>query len=187
MFIMTDDTPNPDVKKFNVGREVCTFGTVRNYTHPDEASDSELAQSLFAHPHIKAVMFGHDFISVTKDSQNDVDWKSLRLDVIDIITDHFLAEKPVFNQTITESKHHEYDAENQEIVNQILELIETKVRPAVAQDGGDITFHGFSNGVVYLKMQGACSGCPSSAVTLKSGIENMLRHYIPEVLEVQPA
>ncbi|MFT6071790.1 MAG: Fe-S cluster biogenesis protein NfuA [Alphaproteobacteria bacterium] len=182
---MTDDTPNPDVKKFNVGRDVCGMGIVKDYTNAEAAQDSELAQSLFAHEHIKAVMFGSNFISVTK--IDDANWETLRLDVIDIITDHFLAEKPVFIHDITTTTEHHYDEADQEIVTQILDLIETKIRPAVAQDGGDITFHGFSKGIVYLKMQGACAGCPSSAVTLKSGIENMLRHYIPEVLEVESA
>lgn len=185
MFIITDDTPNPDVKKFNVGREICNIGIVKDYPNAESANDSELAQSLFAHQSVKAVMFGSDFISVTKLS--DVDWKELRIDIIDIITDHFLAEKPVFIGGTTHQTDYEYNEEDKEIVQQILELIDTKVRPAVAQDGGDIRFHGFDKGIVYLKMQGACSGCPSSTVTLKSGIENMFRHYIPEVIEVRPA
>ncbi len=185
MFIITDDTPNPDVKKFNIGRDVCGVGIVKDYTNAEQATDSELAQNLLAHPSVGGVMFGSDFISVTK--KPDTDWKDLRIDIIDIITDHFLAEKPVFIGNINTITEHHYDEADKEIVNQILELIDSKVRPAVAQDGGDITFHGFDKGIVYLKMQGACSGCPSSSVTLKSGIENMLRHYIPEVLEVRPA
>lgn len=184
MFIMTDDTPNPNVKKFNIGRDICGAGQVKDYPNAEAASDSELAQSLFSHPEVVAVMFGSDFISVTKPDNSD--WQTLRLDVIDIITDHFLAEKPVFVEgtNLSEATEKNYDAADQETVDQILELINDKIRPAVAQDGGDITFHGFTKGIVYLKMQGACSGCPSSAITLKSGIENMLKHYIPEVMEV---
>lgn len=185
MFIITDDTPNPDVKKFNIGRDVCGVGIVKDYPNAESTTDSELAQSLFTHTGVAGVMFGSDFISVTK--KVDSDWKDLRIDIIDIITDHFLAEKPVFTGGTHKVTEHHYDEADKEIVNQILELIDAKVRPAVAQDGGDITFHGFDKGIVYLKMQGACSGCPSSSVTLKSGIENMLRHYIPEVLEVRPA
>jgi Fe-S cluster biogenesis protein NfuA len=185
MFIMTDDTPNPDVKKFNIGRDVCGENIVKDYPNAESATDSELAQSLFTHSDVVAVMFGSNFISVTKKS--DADWASLRIDIIDIITDHFLAEKPVFTGDIKQALFSNYDEADKEIVMQILDLINTKVRPAVAQDGGDIVFHGFDKGIVYLKMQGACSGCPSSSVTLKSGIENMLRHYIPEVLEVRPA
>ena len=184
MFIITDDTPNPDVKKFNIGREICGIGIVKDYPNAESATDSELAQNLLIHNCISAVMFGSNFISVTKKS--DAEWQGLRIDIIDIITDHFLAEKPIFTGDINTITDHHYDESDKEIVNQILELIHTKVRPAVAQDGGDITFHGFDKGVVYLKMQGACSGCPSSSITLKSGIENMLRHYIPEVLEVRP-
>lgn len=185
MFIITDDTPNPDVKKFNVGRDVCGVGIVKDYPNLESANDSELAQNLLMNAHITSVMFGSNFISVTKKPQSD--WQDLRIDIIDIITDHFLAEKPVFIGDMTPETQHHYNEADKEIVTQILQLIDAKVRPAVAQDGGDIVFHGFDKGIVYLKMQGACSGCPSSSITLKSGIENMLRHYIPEVLEVRPA
>jgi Fe-S cluster biogenesis protein NfuA len=188
MFIITDDTPNPNVKKFNIGRDVCNIerlGFVRNYPDATTATDSALAQSLFVLVGVESVMFGKDFISVTKN--DDMSWQDLRIDVIDVITDHFLANKPVFidAEIKEEANNININPQDKEIITQIMDLIETKVRPAVAQDGGDITFQGYHEGVVFVKMQGACSGCPSSTVTLKNGIENMFRLYIPEVTEVR--
>ena len=131
---------------------------------------------------VAAVFFGHDFITITKGA--DHDWYVMKPAILGAIMEHFTAGKPVMNEAaLTQSP--DSDEEDDEIVAQIKELLETRVRPAVAQDGGDITFHGFDQGVVYLEMRGACAGCPSSTATLKMGIENMLRHYIPEVVEVR--
>lgn len=182
MFIQTESTPNPATMKFIPGVEVLTSGTA-DFRDPEEAARSPLAQRLFQVDGIEGVFLAVDFISVTKAETKE--WHALKPAVFGILMEHFSAGRPVLlADSAAEPKHAEEDSE---IVAQIKELLDTRVRPAVAQDGGDIVFHGFENGVVYLHMQGACAGCPSSTATLKMGIENMLKHYIPEVVEVRPS
>ncbi|HEX6440925.1 MAG TPA: NifU family protein [Stellaceae bacterium] len=180
MFIQTEQTPNPATLKFLPGCAVMESGTA-NFTDSSAASRSPLAERLFALPEVTGVFLGADFITVTKNG--DSDWHQLKPAVLAAIMEHFTAGRPVF---IAESGADAAQSgeEDDEVVTQIKELLETRVRPAVAMDGGDIIFHDFEDGVVYLHMQGSCSGCPSSTATLKAGIENMLRHYIPEVREV---
>jgi Fe-S cluster biogenesis protein NfuA len=180
MFIQTEQTPNPATLKFLPGVAVMPTGTA-NFTDPQAASRSPLAERLFTLPEVTGVFLGTDFITVTK--AGDSDWFHLKPAVLGAIMEHFTTGQPVV--TGTEEVAASADAEDDEIVSAIKELLETRVRPAVAQDGGDIIFEDFSDGIVYLHMQGSCSGCPSSTATLKAGIENMLRHYIPEVLEVR--
>ena len=180
MFIQTEQTPNPATLKFLPGRAVMTTGTA-NFTDPATAHGSPLAEHLFSLPEVGGVFFGADFITVTK--QDGGDWYQLKPAILAAIMEHFTAGRPVLLGA--DLPPAASDEEDDEVVSQIKELLETRVRPAVAQDGGDIIFHDFADGVVYLHMQGSCSGCPSSTATLKAGIENMLRHYIPEVVEVQ--
>jgi Fe-S cluster biogenesis protein NfuA len=182
MFIQTEQTPNPATLKFLPGQVVMTTGTA-DFTEAAAAHVSPLAERLFALPQICGVFFGADFITVTK--EDDGDWYQLKPAVLAAIMEHFTAGRPVFAAGADGGGADASDDEDDEIVAQIKELLETRVRPAVAQDGGDIIFHDFEDGVVYLHMQGSCSGCPSSTATLKAGIENMLRHYIPEVVEVR--
>ena len=180
MFIQTEQTPNPATLKFLPGHTVMPKGTA-NFTDAAAAGVSPLAERLFALPHVGGVFFGADFITVTK--QDEGDWYHLKPAILAVIMEHFTAGRPV---TVDgDGADTADDEEDDEIVSQIKELLETRVRPAVAQDGGDIIFHDFEDGVVYLHMQGSCSGCPSSTATLKAGIENMLRHFIPEVVEVR--
>lgn len=184
MFIQTEQTPNPATLKFLPGRDVLPGGA-EDFPTPDSATGkSPLAEQLFTVDGVAAVFFGHDFITVTK--RDDQEWFVLKPAVLGAIMEHFTAGRPILNEG-AEASGPIHDEEDSEIVAQIKELLETRVRPAVAQDGGDIVFHGFESGVVYLSMRGACSGCPSSTATLKMGIENMLRHYIPEVTEVRAA
>ena len=178
MFIQTEATPNPATLKFLPGCDVMTSGTA-NFDAPEKAAPSPLAQRLFEVEGVTGVFLGADFITVTKG--DDRDWDTLKPVILGAVMEHFTAGKPV----MTESAAVADEVDDDGVVMQIKELIETRVRPAVAQDGGDIVFHGFEEGIVYLQMQGACSGCPSSSATLKHGIENMLRHYIPEVMEVR--
>jgi len=182
MFIQTEQTPNPATLKFLPGQVVMATGTA-SFTEAAAAVASPLAERLFALPQICGVFFGADFITVTK--EDDGDWYQLKPTVLAAIMEHFTAGRPVFADGGKGGTADAGDEEDDEIVSQIKELLETRVRPAVAQDGGDIIFHDFEDGVVYLHMQGSCSGCPSSTATLKAGIENMLRHYIPEVVEVR--
>jgi len=182
MFIQTEQTPNPATLKFLPGQVVMATGTA-NFTDAAAAHASPLAERLFALPQICGVFFGADFVTVTK--EDDSDWYQLKPAVLAAIMEHFTAGRPVFADGAEGGTVDASDDEDDEIVSQIKELLETRVRPAVAQDGGDIIFHDFEDGVVYLHMQGSCSGCPSSTATLKAGIENMLRHYIPEVVEVR--
>ncbi len=182
MFIQTEETPNPATLKFLPGREVMDVGTA-DFPNPQTGGNSPLARRLFVIPEIAAVFFGADFITVTKTP--DADWQVMKPVVLGAIMEHFTSGDPVMSEKAG-SVHAEAAEGDDEIVAQIIELLDTRVRPAVAMDGGDIVFHGFENGIVYLHMQGACAGCPSSSATLKMGIENMLRHYIPEVQEVQP-
>jgi Fe-S cluster biogenesis protein NfuA len=182
MFIQTEQTPNPATLKFLPGCTVMTKGTA-NFTDAASARVSPLAERLFAVPEVGGVFFGSDFVTVTK--QDEGDWYHLKPAILAVIMEHFTAERPVMLAENGQATESEEDEEDDEVVAQIKELLETRVRPAVAQDGGDIIFYDFADGVVYLHMQGSCSGCPSSTATLKAGIENMLRHYIPEVVEVR--
>lgn len=180
MFIQTEATPNPDSLKFIPGRIVLETGTA-SFNKGDDCTKSPLAKKLLEIPQVAGVFFANDFITVTKEPQ--ADWYALKPLVLGNIMENFVANLPVLTQDATSAA--KVADSDDPLVQQIQELIDTRVRPAVAQDGGDIIFHSFENGVVYLKMQGACSGCPSSTATLKSGIENMLKYYVPEVLEVR--
>ncbi|HXZ02076.1 MAG TPA: NifU family protein [Stellaceae bacterium] len=179
MFIQTETTPNPATLKFLPGCLVMEQGTA-NFTDPAAAARSPLAQRLLALPGVTGIFLGADFITVSK--HDAADWYQLKPSVLGAIMEHFTSGEPVILETDEAAAEEE---EGDEIVQQIKELLETRVRPAVAQDGGDIIFHSYEGGVVYLYMQGSCSGCPSSTATLKAGIENMLRHYVPEVVEVR--
>ncbi|MCZ6839765.1 MAG: NifU family protein [Alphaproteobacteria bacterium] len=181
MFIQTEETPNPATLKFLPGREVMDAGTA-DFPNRDAAARSPLATRLFGVADVAAVFLGADFVTVTK--APDVDWQVLKPAVLGAILEHFTSGDLVIQEAAGPA-HASGDGDNDEIVSQIVELLDTRVRPAVAMDGGDIVFHRFEEGVVYLHMQGSCSGCPSSTVTLKMGIENLLRHYVPEVQEVQ--
>ncbi len=183
MFIQTEATPNPSTLKFLPGRTVMPSGTA-DFTSADDADASPLAQRIFGVEGVEGVFFGPDFISVAK---GDADWAHIKPAILGAIMEHFTTGQPVMADDATaDSGHAEHDGPHGAIVTQIKDLLDTRVRPAVAQDGGDITFHGFEEGIVYLSMRGACAGCPSSTMTLKMGIENLLRHYIPDVLEVRP-
>jgi Fe-S cluster biogenesis protein NfuA len=182
MFIETEDTPNPATLKFLPGRTVMAAGTA-DFPGPDTAAPSPLARALFALPEVTRVFLGADFITVSK--THDADWSLLKPQVLGVIMDHFLSGLPVIEGEAEGEDGFEVADEDREIVAQIRELIDTRVRPAVAMDGGDIVLRGFRDGVVQLRLQGACSGCPSSRATLKHGIENMLKHYVPEVVAVQ--
>ena len=179
MFIQTEETPNPSTLKFIPGRTVMEEGTA-DFRTSDSAGKSPLARALFKIGGVGGVFFGSDFVSVTK--SDEAAWFTLKPAVLAAIMDHFTTGLPVIEPSEAGS---DFDPEDSEIVVQIKEILDTRVRPAVAQDGGDIVFHRFDEGVVYLHMQGSCAGCPSSTATLKAGIENMLRYYIPEVLEVR--
>jgi Fe-S cluster biogenesis protein NfuA len=182
MFIQTEYTPNPATLKFLPGREVMKSGTA-DFADVAAAGKSPLAETLFGIEGIERVFLGSDFVTVTK--REDKEWAVVKPAVLGAIMDHYTSGKPILLEgAATESQHSDQE-ENSEIVQQIIELLDTRVRPAVAQDGGDIVFKDFKDGVVTLYMQGSCSGCPSSTATLKSGIENMLKHYIPEIIEVR--
>ena len=184
MFIQTESTPNPATLKFLPGQTVLDMGTA-DFPTPDGASASPLATRIFSVKGVSGVFFGTDFVTVTK--EDAVEWDHIKPAILGAIMEHFQSGQPVMaGDAAQPSGHAEHDGPDGEIVGQIKELLDTRVRPAGAQDGGDITFHGFDRGVVYLHMQGACAGCPSSTLTLKMGIENLLRHYIPEVTEVRP-
>ena len=182
MFIQTEQTPNPATLKFLPGREVMVRG-VADFTDPEAAQASPLASKLFQIDGVTGVFLGADFITVTKAEGQD--WYVLKPAVLGGVMEHFLSGEPVVAPEADLGEDVAND-EDDELVKQIRELIDTRVRPAVAQDGGDIIFKGFERGVVYLHMRGACSGCPSSTITLKNGIENLLRYYVPEVTEVRP-
>jgi Fe-S cluster biogenesis protein NfuA len=184
MFIQTESTPNPATLKFLPGQTVLEMGTA-DFPNADAASKSPLAARVFAVEGVTGVFFGTDFVTVTK--ADSVDWDHIKPALLGAIMEHFQSGEPVMDDGhAPASGHADHDGEDAVVVGQIKELLDSRVRPAVAQDGGDITFHGFDRGVVYLHMQGACAGCPSSTLTLKMGIENLLRHYIPEVTEVRP-
>jgi Fe-S cluster biogenesis protein NfuA len=189
MLIETEATPNPSTLKFLPGQPVMEAGT-RDFASPEEAEASPLAEALFSLGDVTGVFFGRDFISVT--AAPGVNWADLKPDVLGILMEHFSANMPLFRAGSAAGiavppadAEFAENPEDAEIVAQIKELIETRVRPAVANDGGDIVFRGFDQGKVYLQMQGACSGCPSSTMTLKNGIEQLLRYYVPEVTEVR--
>ena len=184
MFIQTESTPNPATLKFLPGQSVMDIGTA-DFPTSESASASPLAERLFAVEGTEGVFFGADFVTITK--TETIEWDHIKPALLGAIMEHYQSGAPVLSdgQTVTVAKG-DYDSADEPIVLQIKELLDTRVRPAVAQDGGDITFHGFDRGIVYLHMQGACAGCPSSTLTLKMGIENLLRHYIPEVVEVRP-
>ncbi|MEA3001123.1 MAG: hypothetical protein QOK17_2956 [Sphingomonadales bacterium] len=188
MLIQTETTPNPSTLKFLPGQRVMDAGT-RDFATPQEAEASPLAEALFAAGAVEGVFFGRDFISVT--GAAGTDWKQLKPQVLSVLLDHFAGGAPLFRPAsaggIAVEAEGDFgdDPADAEIIAQIRELIETRVRPAVAQDGGDIVYRGFKGGRVYLALHGACSGCPSSTMTLKHGIESLLRHYVPEVEAVE--
>ena len=182
MFIETEGTPNPATLKFLPGITVMGHSTA-DFAAPDTAARSQLALGLFALPGVARVFLGSDFITVTK--TDEITWPALKPQVLGAIMEHFVAGRPVIEGAADAVTEEEIAPGDEEIVAQIKELLDTRVRPAVAGDGGDIVFKGYHNGIVRLHMQGACSGCPSSRATLKHGIENMLRHYVPEVVAVE--
>jgi Fe-S cluster biogenesis protein NfuA len=183
MFIQTESTPNPATLKFLPGQAVLDAGTA-DFPTPNAADNSPLAQRIFSVKGVTAVFFGTDFVTVTK--LDEVEWDHIKPAILGAIMEHFQSGQPAIIGAAEAAGHADHDGPDSQIVNQIKDLLDTRVRPAVAQDGGDITFYGFDKGIVYLHMQGACAGCPSSTLTLKMGIENLLRHYIPEVIEVRP-
>ena len=183
MFIQTELTPNPQTIKFIPGRVVMNDGTAF-FKSKEEATDSPFAQRLFDIEEVKGVFFGSDFVTITKDE--NVEWQTLKPIVLGAIVDHYNSGQVTIQDKEKAQKISESSGDETDLVKQIKELLDTRVRPAVASDGGDIVFKSFEDGVVYLHMQGACAGCPSSTATLKMGIENMLKHYVPEVKEVRP-
>jgi Fe-S cluster biogenesis protein NfuA len=188
MLIQTETTPNPATLKFLPGRAVMDHGT-RDFATPEEAEASPLAAALFSTGDVVGVFFGRDFISVT--AGPGVEWRGLKPQVLEVLLDHFASGAPLFNAAsaagiaVDPEPEVADDPADAEIVAQIRELIDTRVRPAVARDGGDIVYRGFREGTVFLAMHGACSGCPSSTMTLKNGIEGLLKHYVPEVIAVE--
>lgn len=192
MFIETETTPNPATLKFLPGQEVMPAGT-RDFRDEEDAAASPLAEALFSLGDVTGVFFGRDFVSVT--AGPGVDWSALKPQVVAILLDHFVSQAPLFHApsasgiAVPADDDTDFgdDPADADVVAQIKELLETRIRPAVANDGGDIAYRGFRDGVVYLTMQGACSGCPSSTATLKQGIEGLLKHYVPEVTEVRAA
>lgn len=189
MLIETETTPNPATLKFLPGRSVMEAGT-RDFASPEAAKASPLADALFGLGDVTGVFFGRDFISVT--AAPGTDWSVLKPDILTILLDHFSANMPLFRagsasgiSVPEDSAGFADDPADAEIITQIQDLIETRIRPAVANDGGDIVYRGFDKGKVYLQMQGACAGCPSSSATLKNGIEQLLKYYVPEVTEVR--
>jgi Fe-S cluster biogenesis protein NfuA len=185
MFIQTEATPNPATLKFLPGRTILASGTLE-MRDPNEATRSPLAERLFAVKGVSGVFFGSDFITVSK---ADGEWQQLKPAILGAIMEHFMSGDPLVRDDaeVTAGEADEfYEPADADTVATIKELIETRVRPAVANDGGDITFRGFKDGVVYLNMKGACSGCPSSTATLRHGIQNLLRHFVPDVTEVRP-
>jgi Fe-S cluster biogenesis protein NfuA len=188
MLIQTETTPNPATIKFLPGQRVMDTGT-RDFATPEEAEASPLAEALFSLGDVQGVFFGRDFISVTAGPGSD--WRALKPQVLGVLLDHFSSEAPLFRPasaggiSVAPNEEMAENPEDADIVAQIRELIDTRVRPAVAQDGGDIVYRGYREGTVYLAMHGACSGCPSSTMTLKNGIEGLLKHYVPEVETVE--
>jgi Fe-S cluster biogenesis protein NfuA len=185
MFIQTEATPNPATLKFIPGKPVIP-GATRDYRKVSETDESPLAKMLFSVKGVSGVFLGHDFITVTK---GEGEWQHLKPAILGLIMEHYMSGVPTLQETsatVSQDSGEFFDPAHKDIVVTIKELLDTRVRPAVAQDGGDITFHGFKEGIVYLNMKGSCAGCPSSTATLKHGIENLLRHFVPEVMEVRP-
>lgn len=188
MFIQTEGTPNPATLKFIPGRVVLDGGTLE-FANREAAARSPLAERLFEVPGVTGVFYGSDFITVTK---NGGDWQHLKPAILGVIMEHYMSGEPLLADGSAGSDEEQDEADeffseaDSETVEMIKDLIETRVRPAVANDGGDITFRGFKDGVVYLNMKGSCSGCPSSTATLQHGIQNLLRHFVPDVVEVRP-
>jgi Fe-S cluster biogenesis protein NfuA len=188
MLIETENTPNPSTKKFLPGLPVMEAGS-RDFPNAESAEASPLAAALFGTGEVEGVFFGSDFISVT--ALPGVDWRGLEIDVLQLLLDHFSGNAPLFRAGAADftvdadGSDFEEDPADADIVEQIKELLDTRVRPAVAQDGGDIVYRGYRQGTLYLAMQGACAGCPSSAITLKRGVESLIRHYVPEVETVE--
>ncbi|MDE2486883.1 MAG: NifU family protein [Alphaproteobacteria bacterium] len=186
MFIQTEATPNPEVLKFLPGREVMGDGS-RDFRDPEAAAVSPLATELFAIEGVTRVFFGPDFLTVGKSEARE--WSHLKAPILAAIMDHFTSSRPLFADESQSVGHDEgdYEGETAQVVAEIKDLLDTRIRPAVAQDGGDILFSRFDadTGVVWLNMRGACSGCPSSTATLRAGVENMLKHYVPEVTRVE--
>jgi Fe-S cluster biogenesis protein NfuA len=188
MFIQTEATPNPATLKFIPGRMVLENGTME-FSSPESAARSPLAERLFAVTGVTGVFYGSDFVTVTK---ADGDWQHLKPAILGAIMEHYMSGAPLLadgiagSDDLSDEDDEFFNEEDAETVAQIKDLIETRVRPAVANDGGDITFRGFKDGIVYLNMKGACSGCPSSTATLQHGIQNLLRHFVPDVQEVRP-
>ena len=188
MFIQTEPTPNPDVLKFLPGRDVLAEGT-REFRDADQAAASPLARAIFALGDVTRVFYASDFITVTR-SGGGREWPQLKAPILAAIMDHFTSGAPLLLDSEQEGHDEgDYEGETAQVVAEIKDLLDTRIRPAVAQDGGDITFNRFeaATGVVFLHMRGACSGCPSSAATLRAGVENMLKHYVPEVTGVEQA
>jgi Fe-S cluster biogenesis protein NfuA len=188
MFIQTEATPNPATLKFIPGRAVLDSGTME-FANREAATRSPLAEKLFAVPGVTGVLYGSDFVTVTKDGS---DWQHLKPAILGAIMEHFMSGAPlladgsVASDDAADQDDEFFNDEDAETVATIKDLIETRVRPAVASDGGDITFRGFKDGIVYLNMKGSCSGCPSSTATLQHGIQNLLKHFVPDVVEVRP-
>ena len=185
MFIQTEPTPNPATLKFIPGKTVLGDGTV-DFRDKSEATTSPLAQRLFGVDGVTGVFLGSDFISVTKGEGDE--WQHIKPAILGAIMEHYMSGAPTIadGQSAGEEAHEHYDPKDEDTVKTIKELLDTRVRPAVANDGGDIVFRGFKDGIVFLHMRGACSGCPSSTATLRHGIENLLKHFCPDVQEVQP-
>jgi Fe-S cluster biogenesis protein NfuA len=188
MFIQTEATPNPATLKFIPGRDVLDSGTME-FTSPEAATRSPLAEKLFAVKGVTSVFYGADFVTVTKD---DSDWQHLKPSILGAIMEHYMSGAPLMadgsvkGDVISDDEAEFFNEADAETVDTIKDLIETRVRPAVANDGGDITFRGFKDGIVYLNMKGSCAGCPSSTATLQHGIQNLLKHFVPDVIEVRP-
>jgi Fe-S cluster biogenesis protein NfuA len=182
MFIQTETTPNPATLKFIPGETVLDKGTAQ-FSKREDAKRSPLAAALFEVIGVESVFLGSDFISVTKSATSQ--WDLIKAEVLTTIMEHYVSGAPMLKENTADTEDANVNQDEDAIVTQIKELIETRVRPAVAQDGGDIIFRGFKDGVVQLELHGACSGCPSSTITLKNGIENMLKHYVPEVESVE--
>ena len=182
MFIQTEATPNPSTLKFLPGKVVLETGTAEFRDETEARAASPLAARLFGIPGVKGVFLGYDFITVTKQDQ---EWQHLKPAILGVIMEHFMSGAPILTTAETTAGDEDFDPADAETVSSIKELLDTRVRPAVAADGGDITFRAYKDGIVYLNMRGACAGCPSSTATLRNGIQNLLRHFLPDVREVE--
>ncbi|QKX01802.1 NifU family protein [Wolbachia endosymbiont of Cruorifilaria tuberocauda] len=187
MFIQIEETPNLNTLKFLPGFSILNEKETADFSSANEIKNSKLATNLFQIEHVVRVFFGHDFISVTK--SNEANWNTLKVEVLTTIMDHFtFGGKALDGERINDNdmlKEEFFDENDMEIVNKIKELMENYIKPAVVQDGGNIKFRGYKDGIVYVELQGACSGCPSAAITLKQGVQNMLFHHIPEILGIE--